>query len=179
MVVIPLGIDFFRRAMLIFLVVIILRPRPIMWRWWGITRLMVIALTIPGGIDIPVPAVVDEIHRPTTCTISAAVSIPLFGMSGRHPEVDGRVPSADTVDEDRFWVYKPRSGKSSDIDTTVKAWFSDTDRYTGMRLSACKSQKSEKHGPDCLCFFHVDLLNTDEKQTYQDICSKGSYRHPE
>lgn len=179
MVVIPLGIDSFRRAMLIFLVVIILRPRPIMGRWRGVTGLMVMALTIPGGIDIPVPAVVNEIHRPPAGAISAAVSIPLFGMSGRHPEVEGRVPGADPVDDDRFRVYKPRSGESSDIDTTVKAWFSDTDGYTGMRLSACKSQKSEKHGPDCLCLFHVDLLNTDEKQKYRDIRSKMSYRHPE
>src|SRR3546814_16169209 len=114
---------------------------------------MIVAVTfaIVRRIDIAVPAVLHEIHRPTAGMISPAVASPVLFMSRWYAQVDRRGAHCDVLDDHGLRVNQPGLRRIANVEPTVETGFADIDRRSEERrvgkegVSTCRSGWSPSH----------------------------------
>jgi len=129
----------------------------ILRRWAGGDINAAMMLTIPGHINILVPAVLDEIDRPAAGTVRIAVSVPISDMGGRYAEIDRWVPSFHASDNHRFSIDQTWWGGIADVDAAIKSGFPHTDGYSGLSLAQHHGKERGENGGCCKKKFHCIL----------------------
>jgi hypothetical protein len=114
------NIDLLGRFVVVSPVFVILR------RWSGGDINAAMMLTIPGHINILVPAVFDEIDRPAAGTVRIAVSVPISHMVGRYAEIDRWIPGLHSPDNNRLSIDQTWWWGIADVDAAIKSGFSHT-----------------------------------------------------
>jgi len=136
-------IDLLGRFVVVSPVFVILR------RWAGGDINAAMMLTIPGHINILVPAVIDEIDRPAAGTIGIAVLVPISHMGGRYAEIDWWIPGLHAPDNNRFCIDQTWWGSVADVDAAIKSGFSHADGYSGLGLAQCHGKERGENGGCC------------------------------
>lgn len=88
-------------------------------------------LAMPGlvarHIFTVVPVIFDEINRLTAGVVFVAMLAPMFGMAGRHPQINRRPTVRRTFDQDGLRINKCRPGETANVDLTIKTGLANAD----------------------------------------------------
>ncbi|KXB31798.1 hypothetical protein AT959_05485 [Dechloromonas denitrificans] len=81
-----------------------------------------------------VPTVLDEIDPLVAGIVLTAMSAPVFGVAGRHIQIDRRPILRYPVHRSRLLINQLWRGRIvAKIESAVKAWLADTHRYPDIR----------------------------------------------
>src|SRR5215471_20914552 len=99
---------------------------------FGFALIIAMALAITRHVDLVVPAVLHEIHRPAASVVFAAVLAPVLGVTGGHVQIQRLLHYAHTRGHDPHWLRtdQQRRRKIADVDTPEKSGLADGDGDT-------------------------------------------------
>ncbi len=109
---------------------------------------VILAMTclILRHVNVVIPSVFYEIDRAATCIIFAAVLAPVLLMTGGHMQVDRLINNANRCRSNHDWLCVDDLWLRivSNVNATIKAGLTDTDRYANVGRVRCCSNEDDQ-----------------------------------